>query len=55
MQDLGIFFKVVVELGSNDNIILEEAINKIKLIKIAYVNPYKVTWVSKGQRILVNE
>lgn len=52
---LGKVCKVVVDSGSTDNIISEEAINKLKLTKIPHVNPYKITWLNKGQRILVNE
>ena len=47
--------KVVVDSRSTDNIILEEEFNKLKLTKIPHVNPYTVTWLKKGQIILVNE
>ena len=43
------------DLGSIDNIISEEAVKKLKLERIPYTNPYKVTWFNKGQTVLVNE
>ena len=48
-------YKVVVDSGSTDNVISEEAVTKLKLQKIPHDNPYKVTWLNKGQSILVNE
>ena len=45
----------MVDSGSTDNVILEEAVTKLKLKKIPHENPYKVTWLNKGQSILVNE
>ena len=38
----------VVDSRSTNNIILEEVVNKFKLIKIPHLNPYKVTWLNKG-------
>ena len=40
---LGKVCKVILDLGSIDNIILEEEVYKIKLVKVPHVNPYKVT------------
>ena len=44
---LGKVCKVIMDLGSMDNIILEEVINNLKLAKIPHVNPYKITWLNK--------
>ena len=52
---LGKVCKVIVDSGSIDNIISKEAVNKLKLTKIPHVNPYKVTWLNKGQSVLMNE
>ena len=52
---LGKVFQVIVDFGSIDNIILVEKTNKVKLVKVPHVNPYKVTWLNKGQSVLVNE
>ena len=52
---LGKVYKVAVDSRSTNNITLEEAVSKLKLTKISHVNPYKMTWLEKGQIILVNE
>lgn len=41
--------------GSTDNIISKEVVKKLKLTKIPHTNPYKVTWLKKGESVLVNE
>ena len=35
--------KVIIDSGSTDNVISEEAVQKLKLTKIPYACPYKVT------------
>lgn len=52
---LGKVFKVIVDSGSADNIISEEATKKLKLTRIPHTNPYKVTWLNHEQSVLVNE
>lgn len=52
---LGKVCKVLVDLGSTNNIISEEAVENLKPTKISHVNPYKVTWINKGQSIQFNE
>ena len=52
---LGKVCKVVVDSGSIDTIILEDAMANLKLKKNPHDNPYKVTWLNKGKSILVNE
>ena len=51
----GRFCKVIVDSGSIDNIILEEAAKKLKLTKVPHANPYKVTWLNQEKSVLVNE
>lgn len=46
---------MVVDSELNDNVISWEVVTKVKLKKIPHDNPYKVTWLSKGKIILVNE
>ncbi|GLJ19111.1 hypothetical protein SUGI_0343200 [Cryptomeria japonica] len=41
--------------GSNDNIISEEEVSKLGLSSMPHSHPYKVTWLNKGQHVLVNE
>ena len=52
---MGKVCRVVIDSLSTDNIISEEAISKLKLKIIPHTNPYKVTWLNKGQHILVGE
>lgn len=52
---LGKVCKVIIDSGSTNNVILEEVVQKLELIKIPHVCPYRVTWINKGQNILVNE
>ena len=43
------------DLGSIDNIISEEATQKLQLVRIPHAHPYRVTWLNKGHNVLVNE
>lgn len=52
---LGKVCKVIVDSGSTNNIISEEAVRNLKLTRIPHTSPYKVTWLNKGQSMLVNE
>lgn len=52
---MGKVCKVIVDSGSADNIIVEEVVKKLNLTKVPHNNPYKVTWLNKGQSVLVNE
>lgn len=47
--------KVIIDSGSTDNIISEEVVQKLKIVKIPHTYPYRVTWLNKGQNVLVNE
>lgn len=47
--------KVIVDSGSTDKIILEEASQKLQLVRIPYAHPYRSTWLNKGHNVLVNE
>lgn len=52
---LGKVCKVIINSGSIDNIISEEALSKLGLSSMPHSHPYKVTWLNKGQHVLVNE
>ena len=52
---MGKVCRVIIDSGSTDNIVSEEAVSKLKLKRISHTNPYKVTWLNKGQDVLVNE
>lgn len=44
---MGKVCKVVIDFGSTNNIILEEAVGKIKLERIPHTHPYRVTWLNR--------
>ena len=52
---MGQVCRVIIDSGSTDNIVSKEAVSKLKLKRISHTNPYKVTWLNKGQHVLVNE
>ena len=45
----------MVDSGSIDNVIFEEVVTKLSLKRIPHEDPYRVTWLKKGQIILVNK
>lgn len=47
--------KVVIDSGSTDNLVSTEVVEKLKLKKTKHPIPYKVSWLQKGQQLLVNE
>ena len=52
---MGKVCKVIINLGSTNNIVLEEVVSKIKLKRTPHSSPYRVTWLNRGQKIIVNE
>jgi len=51
----GKVWKVVVDFGSIDNLVSLEMVKKLNLKRIPHPTPYKVSWLNKGQQVLVNE
>ena len=47
--------KVIVDSGSTENIVSLEMVEKLKLKRLPHHNPYKVSWLNKGQHVLVDE
>ena len=47
--------KVIVDLGSNDNLASSLMVEKLRLKKFPHPTPYKVSWLNKEQKALVNE
>ena len=47
--------KVIVDLVSTKNIVSLEMVEKLKLSRLPHVNPYKVSWLKKGQHVLLYE
>ena len=52
---LGKVCKVIVNLGSKENIISEEVVEKLKLVRVPHISPYKVIWLNKRQSVFANE
>ena len=51
----GKVYKMIVDLGSTDNIASKEMVDKLKLTKIPHPCPYKASWLTKDKQTLVNE
>ena len=47
--------KMVIDSGSTKNIVSIEMEEKMSLKKTGNLVPYKVSWLNKGQQILVSE
>ena len=47
--------KIVVDSGSTENMVSCEMVNKLNLKRIPYDFPYKVSWLSNVQSLIVNE
>lgn len=52
---MGKVCRVIIDSGSIDKIFSEEAVSKLNLKRLPHANPYKVTWLNKGQHVLVGE
>ena len=48
-------YKVIIDCGSNDNLVSIEVIEKLKLPKTKHPIPYKVSWLQNGHQLLVSE
>ena len=40
--------KLIVDSGSTDNLVSTKMVEKLKLRKMVYPEPYRVTWLQKG-------
>jgi hypothetical protein len=40
--------KVIIDSGSNDNLVSKEMVDKLELETTGHLNPYKVSWLQKG-------
>lgn len=47
--------KVIVDSGSTENIVSVEMVAKLKLKRLPHLTPYKVSWLNRGQHVLVDE
>lgn len=46
---------MVVYIGSTDNLVSTEVVEKLNFKRQNHPTPYKVSWLQKGHQILVNE
>lgn len=51
----GKIYRSILDSGSIENIVSIEMVDKLKLRRIPHTIPYKVSWLSKGQKIVVDE
>jgi hypothetical protein len=47
--------KLVIDLGSCENIVSEEAIHKLNLEIEKHFNPYRLEWLKKGNEAMVSK
>ena len=48
-------FQLVIDSGSTDNLVSNEAMDKLKLKIMKHPTPYKVSSLQKGHQLIVNE
>jgi hypothetical protein len=46
--------KVIIDSGSTDNLVSTEMVEKLTLETTAHLNPYKVSWLQKGDQVMVS-
>ncbi|XP_057818140.2 uncharacterized protein LOC131031119 [Cryptomeria japonica] len=47
--------KVIIDSSSTENIVALEMVEKLKLKRLPHTTPYKVSWLNKGQHVVVDE
>jgi hypothetical protein len=47
--------KVIIDSGSIDNLVSTEMVEKLELETTIHPNPYKVSWLQKGHRVMVTK
>ena len=47
--------KVIIDSGSTDNLVATEMVEKLGLKRMKHPTPYKVSWLQKGNQLLVHE
>ena len=47
--------KLIIDSGSNDNLVSTEMVDKLNLKRIVYPKPYRVAWMQNGHQVLVSE
>ena len=47
--------KLIIKSGSTDNLMATKMVEKLELKRLKHPTPYKVSWLQKGQQLLVDE
>ena len=47
--------QLVIDSGSTDNLVSNEVVEKLNLKTMKYPTPYRVSWLQKGNQLIVNE
>jgi hypothetical protein len=47
--------KVIIDNGSNDNLVSMEMVENINLETITHPSPYRVSWLHKGHQVMVSQ
>lgn len=48
-------YQLVIDSWSTNNLVVFEVVENLKIKKLPHATPYKVSWLNKGQQVLVNE
>jgi hypothetical protein len=46
---------LIIDGGSTENLVSTEVMNKLNLTRLNHPNPYRVSWLNKGQHVTVTE
>jgi hypothetical protein len=46
---------VIIDSGSNDNVVSTEMVEKLELRTTAHPKPYKVSWLQKGHQVMITK
>eukprot|EP00253_Pinus_taeda_P035412 PITA_35412 len=47
--------KLIIDSGSTDNLVATKMVEKLELKRLKHPTPYKVSWLQKGHKLLVDE
>jgi hypothetical protein len=46
---------VIIDIGSTDNLVSKEMVEKLELETTVHLKPYKVSWFQKGHQVMVTK
>jgi hypothetical protein len=47
--------KMIIDSGSTDNLVSTEMVEKLELETTSHPSPYKVSWLKKGNQVMVSQ